>query len=267
MKKAILKITFAVMLGLGLSSCLGDTESTSSGTGIAYISADAKTGAKYAWMPSLQGWYPIKSAVIDNELSVGDFVRATYKINTDNVNSQGLYVAKEFTVLESYPARDQSKIKLADVEAETNVDLAFNTVFTNNMMFASSADFNDSWFVPFSTQLVKDQSAKIQFYYDARPESQKNANGSNLEANTVIVDLRLTKTQAPAGDDLKPASVEQVTVGNFGLLRGALFASATEDQSVIIIFRYYSTETKDGVVSLKVNYVKSGVLNHTEAQS
>lgn len=245
MRKIFLGVFAVVISTLFLSSCLGDGNGTTyQGTrdfGVINIS----NGTKYAALGSGMGGIYVTWDGI-NTYNAGDAVLLTYKVDASNLvaGNNSIMIADYATVAEgeSFTDANQKRVFIQEIDTVSNAKTAFFKGFQLNK-FSSNTFFSDRWLVDYTAGRKDGDALSINFYYDETKQTLNN--GAALPANTVIVDVVLTKSNtAPEGASIVTDSNKMLVVNMSGL-RANIHPSTTASAVAIgIWFRLKKENTK-----------------------
>jgi len=230
MKKLASKLMLALICVASLSSCLGDSESSYEGQN------------EFAFIKSSEyGKYAVtKMAYVQHEdiadLSAGDCVIASYKLNLDNVTSSGYYQANYFDISQTF-SRD-SQIKAIDAETDT-VPVLQNAFTVVNVAAYNpyQINFGDRWLMLFTFKALENEpNPTITFEYDS--EMQVELDGTNVkDKSEKIVDIRLKRNMQGGTGSEKSKSMYAVV--DFSYLRNLFESDMSSDDVVYPRFRYH----------------------------
>lgn len=234
MKRTFLYVCVVAMMAIVLPSCLGDNESSYTGSGEFGV-IGVQNGIKYASVGNgLGGSYITWDGV--SSYSEGDAVLLSYKVNTNNIVSGTSIIKAEYATVATdgvFSVRDQKNIAIADADTTKQTNSAFFKSF-NLKMYSSNTFFSDRWLFSYSATKKDGEVLTPSFFYDAKKQVQKN--GEALPVNTAVVDVVFTKSGTAVGTTSK--TEEMLFVVNLANLRKTLPYSATDtNTSVAIWFR------------------------------
>lgn len=241
MKTSALKLFISLFAILTvMSSCLGDSDSSySSGRDFCYIYKDPETFKQYAVASA--GY--IAHDKIDL-LTEGYCYYIAYKIRTGN--GAGVFQAESLEVLNnSYPISRSTLIvgkPYSNLSAETRND----TIVPLSVRIGTWVPTNligDNWQFGYTVNLKENEKAKAYFYFD--PAAQIKDDGTALDKNQVIIDVRFAYDGGRNDADVptvQDASGDVVAVLNQLRNRPDLitpeYTSGVEYVDVAIRFRY-----------------------------
>lgn len=262
MKKTFLYACAIAMLAIILPSCLGENESSYTGSGEFGV-ISTQSGIKYAAVGNgLGGSYITWDGI--STYSEGDAVLLSYKINTNNLISGTNIIKADYassTEDGTFPRGDQKNITVGTVDTTLQANSAFFKAF-NLKMYSSNTFFSDRWLFSYSATKKDGEVLTPKFYYDATKQVQKDK--TPLPANTAVVDVTFTKSGVPVGTTDKPE--EKMIVANLTGLRNALPYSATDSNiSVTIWFRIMKEDSK-ATSGYVLTYQNMGTLLYTKSE-
>ena len=197
MKKRILNLLIAATLSvITLSSCLGDMESSISGSGeYALIAEDSSTGSKYVIAPSASSYRCVFNFPGIEAFRQGDVIKlASYKVNLDKTPASYIYTAENVILdNEVYLVANQNPVKFENATAETDTI----NLFTDNIKLISTlgdGTFGDRWIISYKCRLKDGERAKINVMLDTNNQDES-------DKSTYTLDIRLEKTSIPSDDE------------------------------------------------------------------
>lgn len=233
MKKTVSAImAILVSASLLLTSCLGDSDSSTSGSGFLYVTL--KDGAKVGVINlDINNPIYVSSPSLSN-LSLYDMAYVSYTLN--GAQSGGVAIAESLVVQEGgvYPSSRNVYPSIS------TVDTAMVTEYSN--VFSALALYHWSPFTAFDDKLVfaftcripeNEDAPKLEFYYD---ESKQGSKGSGAEEFTRIVDVRLKRYGHGTGEN-KTRSFS--VVADFSQLRPLFSKYVNENNVMGIKFRFF----------------------------
>lgn len=266
MRKTFLYVCAVAMLAIILPSCLGDNESTYSGTREFGVINLSETGIKYAAIGSGIGGTYVTWDGIDT-YSKGDAMLLTYKVNTSNVISGTNILKAESAIIasnETYPARDQKYIAIQSVDTTKQANSAFFKTFSLNK-YSSNTFFSDKWLFSYTASVKDGEVLTAKFYYDENKQVQKDKTA--LPDNAAVIDVVLTKS-GTAIDGATTKTEDKMIVADLLSLRSVLRPSSdiSEDVDRSIWLRIMKEDSKatDGYV---LTYIQNaGYLKYTKSK-
>lgn len=251
MKKTLIKIAlFSAVAGFLLTSCLGDTNSTVSGTNTGYIK-DSNT-IRYASLYNLgYSGTPITSTEI-SKLQLNKFYFINYEIDYSDPLTNGIYQAKTGV--------DLTKDKLFTYNSVYEGEKTFNEVFPNDypttilqaplmnsitsVLFANDKSWDDKWIFAVNYTAYKDEigetapfsdNVELKAYYF---EDKQTSSGSESRPN-VYIQLSLVRRNAVTTTNQDTGTDVRYMVIDFTRLRAYLERKYTEkNQQVNILIQY-----------------------------
>lgn len=251
MKKTLIKIAlFSAVAGFLFTSCLGDTNSTVSGSNIGYTKDSSTT--RYASLYNLG--YP-GTAVTSQEirsLQVDKFYFINYEIDYADNSSNGILQAKT--------SIDLTKDKLFSYNSSYQGEKIFTEVFPNNyptsipqaplinsvtsVFFTYDKSWNDKWVFQINYSAFKDEigdnapfsdNVELEAYYF---EDEQKTSGSESRPN-VYIQLSLKRISPVTTTNNDPGTDSRYMVIDFSKLRAYLERKYTEkNQQVNILIQY-----------------------------
>lgn len=254
MKKTILKTLGAVLvIGIAMSSCLGDNNTKLENTGYAYI----KQG-KVGNMALATGNIAFTSDYV-NKLDVGECYNLSYAINgKDGANADGVSIAHRVD-----PVGDGDPVAKGTFYSrerpQEKVDYYLSQL---NVALWSGFDeqgLDDRWVISYETKayaedLKKDAYTKkdnLRLYATILPEDQKvKPNNDPIGKNKVIVRVYIEREQSEGTIDTSKGKVFHKGTANIDMreLRYYLLNNSTVDKDgslAAIQFKYINNTAKD----------------------
>lgn len=263
MKKSFLFAFAALLTGAILPSCLGETDSSYEGRG------------QFA-VVDVVGSTPIVRFVLGNSgviamsntgelagYSAGDALFLDYKLNLNNVTSDGIYIADYLSISDEnvYRVNEQKLVqtRVKDL-ALADGEVMFKT-FPLSPIYSSNDFFLDRWAFSYTYSLKEGQSLDTDFYYD--PEKQTDNNGEAVPEDTYIIDVRLRLLGTPNNPSAEGKTTEKYVIVNFSYLRSILRPEIIDTNGTVkkLRFRYYKEGDTDGTPTISAD---AGSLLYTQ---
>jgi len=263
MKKTFLYLFSAFMMGISLSSCLGDTGANTAGSDFAMIHESNDNTPMFAWIAGGGLGLSLTWTGISSEYTPGDLLYLSYDVDLSNQSGGVITTDKSnIQVVESYRTQDQKRFQIGEGVADTslvNNEHQFEALQLR-LQYIQEIVFKDRWIFTARVKLKEGQIMDPQFFYDTRPEMQHTSTGAALE-DAIVIDVRLNIKNEGDGT---AASQDKTFVVDFSQIRNQIFNSQTEDKKVYKIWlRYYdSNKSKE-----KPTYVSAGTLMHTASST
>lgn len=246
MKKTFLYLLTVIMSITVLSSCLGDNDSYSSGTGT-YAVVVSEEGTTYA--RTIIGG--MSSTTIDS-YKPGDVLLVNYEINHSNYKTlpsgTPVFIAEYATPTNEnteFKTEDQILVKTqsVDLDLENQPGIKSITLGGGHHSWLSKY-FMDRWLFLFQAELTKDQTMSIDLFYDEN--QQYDEKGEALPENTYIIDVRLNITGTP-NTGSEATNREQYAVANLSQLRHILSPQSVDENGALvnIRLRYFKKENNN----------------------
>lgn len=250
MKKNFGFLMLLLALAISFSSCLGgDNENTATYEGQFAVIRTISSTSGISTVAAVSPGYLITGGQV-GEYSVGDVIFLSYKINMNNVLSNGAFSADYATVVEGGVFRnsDQKSVLISAANNIPTEDNVFTTVQSPSGL--RTEFYSNRWFFGVTAQAKKDQNLDIELYYD---ENAQNNNGEKLPDNTIVLDLKLIKSVSDleATDKVSKSSTFVVDLSS---LRERFRPTDSTEKSLAIWLRYPVLNTSKEPV---YNYLKS----------
>lgn len=250
MRKTCIGLLSAVILGLSLSSCLGDggEQSITSQNEFGVVRVLSEDGVSVTAAAMARGIYITGGDI--NNYSSGDVVLVTYKANLNNfINST--------TIKVDYANIDDSEgvFKVANQVSVTEGAVGENassasTAFTGiTAQYGNSAlTFSNRWLISVSANIRKDQDIRgIELYYDKDDQVLADSLGLTLPDDAIVLDVKLLKT-TPTSESTETAVKSKNIAVNLTSLRTLNPKQMTETatgKTLYIWLRYPKYSTSD----------------------
>lgn len=241
MRKTFLYVCVIAMLAIVLPSCLGDNESSYTGSGEFGV-INVQNGIKYAAVGNgLGGSYITWDGV--STYAEGDAVLLSYKINTNNIVSGTSIIKADYANVAAdgaFSVSSQKNVAIADADTTKQANSVFFKAF-NLKMYSSNTFFSDRWLFSYSATKKEGEVLTPRFYYDSKKQVAKG--GGALPVNTAVVDVVFTKSGTAVGTADVPE--DKMIVVNLTNLRRVLpYGSTDTNVSVNIWFRIMKEDSK-----------------------
>ncbi|MBK5721649.1 hypothetical protein JGH11_12280 [Dysgonomonas sp. Marseille-P4677] len=239
MKTSVFKVFCSVFaIACLMSSCLGDGDSSYSSTReFTYIYQD-EYGKKYA--VTTAGY--ITHSNID-ALIAGNCYYIAYKITTGT--GTGIFQAESVEVLDKGKPIPSSELRF--IEPYSDIPNRNDTITPLSLQIGAwspGTTIGDNWEIGYKVNLKEDEKVKAYFYFD--PEGQKKEDGTELEKNQIIIDVRFAYIDR--NEAAVATSAENLTaVGVLEELRRTNYFTPVYDSdkdyaNVAVRFRYQKNE-------------------------
>lgn len=268
MRKTCLGLFLAAILGLSLSSCLGDggEQSITSQNEFGVIKVVSESGVSVTAATMARG-VNITGGDITG-YSAGDVVLVSYKANlNDFINST--------TIKAEYATIDASSgvFKVANQVSVTEGSVGDNTpsastAFTGfTSKYGNSAEtFSNRWLVSVSANIRKDQEIRgIELYYDENDQTLPANLGLTLPEDAIVLDVKLLKT-TPTSESTDTAVKSKDIAVNLTSLRDAnpkQMSKTATGKTLYIWLRYPKYTTSDQKYAVAVMQNAFGITYYT----
>lgn len=236
MRKTILLGIAAV--GLLLSSCLGDNDTTIKGdNGYGVITTLSNYNGKVLAFSTVNylTWDGI------DQYSTGDALTiASYKFSSSDFVTGNVIKASYINVDKEYSNSQQKQVTNAVVDTTANVKAGLGLISLLGGAYSSNTFYSNRMFMSYAVEKAKSEIYDIKFVYDK--DLQVDAKKEPLKEGYRVLDVVLTKR----GDDSgTKASESTFFVADMTNLRNTL--ALLSQKQIIIGLRYseYNTTTKE----------------------
>lgn len=235
MKKTVSAImAILVSASLLLTSCLGDSDNSTSGTGFMYVTqgtTTSKIGVLNVYGVPTQ----VSHSAVSN-LSLGDMAYVTYTIKSSDYQSSGVVSPESLLVQEGGVFPSSRNVYPSISTVDTTMITEYSNVFGGLALYHWSpyTSFGDREVFSFTCRIPENEDApRLEFYYD---ESKQGNKGVATEEFTRIIDVRMKRYGNGTGENkTRTFSV----VADFSTLRG-LFNQYKNDNNVMEVkFRFF----------------------------
>jgi len=241
MKKTFIYLFSVFAAGIGFTSCLGDTESTTSGSSFAVI----QQGEDMTSYASLGGGLNVRWSGIDSKYNTGDALYMSYTVDLNQYG--GIYNTGSESIqeLEYYPYQNQLRINVGDNSSDT---IAANNPYKFEALTLRAYSpyefhYKDKYLFLVKAKIKDGQTMVPVFSYDTAEGMDHTSTGAALPENTIIIDVRL-EVIGEGNPGVTETTKEQSFVVNFGNLRKFIFQNSTENmQPCAFWLRYYNTQS------------------------
>ena len=223
-----------VMCGVLLSSCLGDSDSSTE-TNSEFACITTLNGVKYA---ATRYGYVHHSDI--NTLQDGDCVLAAFKYKTNNDTQVG-HVAEYFTITDKFSNASQLRPMVTEVDtiALTRSDSAFTEL--GIPYYYNPDDYlQGRWLMAYKCKVRdKETLPSIEVYYDSN--KQFDLNGKPLDKSEKIIDIRMKRYNNGTGDMDKSETAFDVI--DFRMIKQLFETDKDENKVVYLRFRYHKLDS------------------------
>lgn len=195
MKKTFL---FGIALaGIFLTSCLGDNESTYTGSN-EFAVVKTENGTKYAAVSGgYGGWYIVSNEIDKYEAGDALFL-GSYKVNTKNFINAELVRADYVNVSETFTRNNQKQMLTEVVDTTANVKAGIGVKNLSRVASDPNVFFGNRILFDYNVDQKEGEVYDIKFVYDK--EKQVDDKGVKLPANTYVLDVVVSKGGQGVGD-------------------------------------------------------------------
>lgn len=268
MRKTCLGLFSAAILGLSLSSCLGDggEQSITSQNEFGVIKVVSESGVSVTAATMARG-VNITGGDITG-YSAGDVVLVSYKANlNDFINST--------TIKAEYATIDASSgvFKVANQVSVTEGSVGDNTpsastAFTGfTSKYGNSAQtFSNRWLVSVSANIRKDQEIRgIELYYDENDQTLPANLGLTLPEDAIVLDVKLLKTTPTSESTDAAVKSKDIAVDLTSLrrLNPKQMSETATGKTLYIWLRYPKYTTSDQKYAVAVMQNAFGITYYT----
>ncbi|HCO67273.1 MAG TPA: hypothetical protein DIT04_05890 [Dysgonomonas sp.] len=241
MKKTFIYLFSVFLAGISFTSCLGDTESSTTASDFAVI----QQTEDYTYYARVSNGLAISWTGLSSKYNVGDALVMTYTVDLNQYG--GIYSTDPQNIQEQeyYPSQNQLRINVGENTSDTipeNNPYKFETL--NLRGWSPYEDIYKDKFLFYVKAKIKDGQTMVPvFSYDTADGMQRTSTGADLPENTIIIDVRLV-VRGDGNPGSTETSKEENFVVNFEDIRNKVFDnSSTENKECIFWLRYYNAES------------------------
>lgn len=259
MKKNLL-LLLAILPFFFATSCLDDNDASISGFNQFAVVQTNSTGGKFAYIQNAGMFYNSQM----DQYTVGDaFLISSYRANSSDMNSSGVFTASEFIIGDNYPNKIQRSVLIQEADTATNIKnqiglKALNIISANPV----EAMYLDRLLMSYTADIADGVNYDLNFYYDRN--KQVGQAGTPLTNERRVLDIVIAPTGEGIGEKksttkqfvlnasnlreiIKPESISSVSQSIIIDLRLSMYDSTSNEYKQAYLsnafsFTYYASD-------------------------